>query len=68
MALAEAGRFEEALALQRSLIQQAEEKGDTAVLPRLGENLGRYERAEACCGGGSEDRSGERRNPPGGVP
>ena len=46
MALAEIGDFEEAVRLQRTLIEQAEEATDSRFVDRLRENLERYERAE----------------------
>ena len=46
MALAEQGRFEEAVTWQRRLIQEAERA--PALLPRLRERLAAYERGEPC--------------------
>ncbi len=43
MALAEAGRFEEAIRWQRSVINEAARVGNQALLPRLVRNLRRYE-------------------------
>ncbi len=43
MALAEAGRFEEAVRWQRSLINEAARQGNQGVMPRLVANLRRYE-------------------------
>ena len=48
MALAEVGAFDRAVALQRDLITGAGRAGLTDVIPRLEDNLGRYERGEAC--------------------
>ncbi len=50
MALAEAGRFEDAAELQRGLIEQAESRGDARSLPRLRRHLGLYQAYRACCG------------------
>jgi tetratricopeptide (TPR) repeat protein len=48
MALAELGRFDEAVRFQRELVAKAETAGAPAeVRARLGKNLGRYERREA---------------------
>jgi hypothetical protein len=49
MALAEAGRFEEAVKLQRELLHQAEERGDAQSAARLREHLGLYEGGRSCC-------------------
>ncbi len=46
MALAETGEFEQAVALQRSLIAQAEAEADSRFVGRLRQNLERYERGE----------------------
>ncbi len=43
MAVAEFGRFEEAIRWQRSLINEAARTGDRAAMPRLFANLKRYE-------------------------
>ncbi len=48
MALAEVGAFDRAAALQRDLVTGAGRAGLPAVVPRLQENLRRYERGEAC--------------------
>ncbi len=48
MALAEVGAFDRAAALQRDLVTGAGRAGLTPVISRLRENLGRYERGEAC--------------------
>jgi tetratricopeptide (TPR) repeat protein len=48
MALAELGEFDRAAALQRDLIAAAGKAGLTASLPRLEDNLARYERREPC--------------------
>ena len=50
MALAEAGRFEDAATLQRGLIEQAEAKGENRALPRLRRHLLLYQGYQACCG------------------
>ena len=49
MALAEAGRFEEAISIQRTLVAEARRQGRTGEERRLSRNLERYERSEACC-------------------
>ena len=49
MALAEVGRFEEAVSVQRTLVEEARRQGRTGDERRLGRNLERYERSEACC-------------------
>lgn len=49
MAFAEAGRFEEAIKLQTGLVEQAQAKGDTQVLPTLRRNLRLYQERRACC-------------------
>jgi len=46
MAHAEVGEFEQAVSVQRSLIQQVRSAGQTGHLPRLEENLRRFERGE----------------------
>ena len=47
MALAELGRFDEAVRFQRDLVAQAQAKGASPeVRARLAANLGRYERGE----------------------
>jgi tetratricopeptide (TPR) repeat protein len=48
MALAAAGRFEEAAAVQRDLLKGAERNALTGVVPRLAGNLARYEHREPC--------------------
>ena len=49
MALAEIGRFEEAVSIQRTLVQEARRQGRAGEERRLARNLERYERREACC-------------------
>ena len=49
MALAEIGRFEEAVSIQRTLVQEARRQGRAGEGRRLVRNLERYERGEACC-------------------
>ena len=49
MALAEAGRFDEAISIQRTLVREARRQGRTGEERRLARNLERYERGEACC-------------------
>ncbi len=49
MALAEAGSFEEAVSVQRTLVEEARRQGRTGDERRLARNLDRYERSEACC-------------------
>ena len=49
MALAETGRFEEAISVQRTLVEEARRQGRTGEERRLARNLERYERSEACC-------------------
>ncbi|MYA09663.1 MAG: tetratricopeptide repeat protein [Holophagales bacterium] len=49
MALAEVGRFEEAVSIQRTLVEEARRRGRTGEERRLTRNLERYERSEACC-------------------
>lgn len=46
MAMAEQGRFDEAVAFQEKLIARAEREGHTAELGRMRENLARYRRRE----------------------
>jgi hypothetical protein len=48
MALAELGRYEEAIAIQRDLIAGGEKAGAQDVVRRLKDNLLRYERGEPC--------------------
>jgi len=49
MALAEVGRFEEAVSIQRTLVEEARRQGRTGEERRLARNLERYERSETCC-------------------
>ncbi|MCY3927790.1 MAG: tetratricopeptide repeat protein [Acidobacteria bacterium] len=49
MALAEAGSFEEAVSIQRTLVEEARRQARTGEERRLSRNLERYERSEACC-------------------
>ena len=49
MALAEVGRFEEAVNIQRTLVEEARRQGRTGEERRLTRNLERYERRESCC-------------------
>ncbi len=49
MALAEVGRFEEAINIQRTLVQEAQRLERGGEGRRLARNLERYERGEACC-------------------
>ena len=49
MALAEVGRFDEAISIQRTLVEEARRQGRTGDERRLARNLERYERKEACC-------------------
>ena len=49
MGLAEVGRFEEAISIQRTLVEEARRQGRTGDERRLARNLERYERNEACC-------------------
>jgi predicted Zn-dependent protease len=48
MALAELGRFQEAISIQRDLIAGGARAGARDVVRRLTENLRRYERGEPC--------------------
>jgi tetratricopeptide (TPR) repeat protein len=48
MALAETGRFEEAIEHQTKLLEGAESAKRERVIPRLRANLERYQRGEAC--------------------
>jgi tetratricopeptide (TPR) repeat protein len=48
MALAELGRYPEAIAIQRNLIAGGEKAGARDIVRRLQANLTRYERGEAC--------------------
>lgn len=52
MALAEAGRFADAVKAQQELMNRARSAGRQADLPRLAANLERYRRGESCCAGG----------------
>ena len=49
MALAEVGRFEEAVSIQRTLVEEARRQGRAGEERRLARNLERYDRGEACC-------------------
>ena len=49
MGLAEVGRFDEAISIQRTLVEEARRQGRTGDERRLARNLERYERNEACC-------------------
>ncbi len=49
MALAETGRFEEAVSVQRTLVEEARRQGRSGEYRRLARNLERYEREQACC-------------------
>ncbi len=49
MGLAEVGRFDEAISIQRTLVEEARRQGRTGDERRLSRNLVRYERNEACC-------------------
>jgi tetratricopeptide (TPR) repeat protein len=48
MALAESGRFEEAIRWQRDVLASARNGGRTELVPRLSENLQLYERRQPC--------------------
>lgn len=48
MTLAELGEFERAVAVQRDLLTGAQRNAVTSVMPRLRDNLARYERREPC--------------------
>ncbi|HVZ23568.1 MAG TPA: tetratricopeptide repeat protein [Vicinamibacterales bacterium] len=48
MALAETGRFDEAVALQRQILAAAEKAGQTDVASRVSANLRRYEQRAPC--------------------
>jgi len=48
MMLAEIGRFSDAAAAQRNVVTAAEQQGLNDVVPRLTQNLQRYERGEPC--------------------
>jgi hypothetical protein len=48
MAQAEVGRFEDAAALQRNAVEATAAAGRFELLPRLQENLSRYESGQAC--------------------
>jgi hypothetical protein len=49
MANAEAGSFDEAVRLQRRVIQMVTWDGHADVLPRLEANLARYRTKQTCC-------------------
>ena len=49
MASAEAGLFDDAVRLQRRVIQTMTWEGRTDVLPRLEANLARYLAGKSCC-------------------
>ena len=49
MGLAEVGRFDEAISIQRTLVEEARRQRRTGDERRLRRNLERYERSEACC-------------------
>ncbi len=49
MALAEAGRFDEAISIQRTLVREARRRERGGEERRLARNLERYEQGEACC-------------------
>lgn len=49
MALAEVGRFEEAISIQRTLVEEARRQGRTGEERRLARNLQRYAGGNACC-------------------
>lgn len=49
MALAEAGRFEQAIEIQRRLVEEVGAAGDAAVVARLRTVLALYEGGEPCC-------------------
>ena len=48
MALAEAGRYDEAARWQRETIGMAQRAGARDVIPMLAEDLHRYEQRQAC--------------------
>ena len=48
MALAEQGRFADAVAIQRSVLDAARQGGFTAETTRMVANLRRYERRQPC--------------------
>jgi tetratricopeptide (TPR) repeat protein len=48
MALAEQGRFAEAISIQRDVIDAAQKAGLTATVERMNANLARYERRQPC--------------------
>jgi multidrug resistance efflux pump len=50
MAMAEAGRFENAVALQSRLVEEAEQRGEEPLLQRLRAHLALYRRGQSCCG------------------
>ena len=49
MALAQAGRFDEAITWQQELIARSKQQGDRTTTERLEHDLVLYERAEPCC-------------------
>ena len=49
MASAEAGRFSEAVELQREVIQAMHRQDREDVIPRLEANLARYKSSQSCC-------------------
>jgi tetratricopeptide (TPR) repeat protein len=49
MAMAEAGRFREAIKTQKEAIALAGWRGQTALVPTLDANLARYEAEQSCC-------------------
>lgn len=52
MALAQNGRFDEAVRVQEELVRRAEQAGNPAVTARLRANLERYRDGRPCCAGG----------------
>ena len=48
MALAALGRYDEAASVQRDLMKGARDNGLNGIVPRLAQNLARYERGEPC--------------------
>ena len=50
MAMAEAGRFENAVALQSRLVEEAAQRGEEPLLQRLRAHLALYRRGQSCCG------------------
>ena len=49
MGLAEVDRFDEAISIQRTLVEEARRQGRAGEERRLARNLERYEDGEACC-------------------